>query len=119
VKPQRRRLVLGVVATDSTYERAEVRGRLSWVGKCLHCNRKLVVSLDGDTTATIEHCIPQNHGGGNDLENLALACENCNRQKGYRHDLKKPSDPRAREVIDALKARRMERWREAEGSTEA
>lgn len=112
MKPQRRRLVLEIVATDATFERRRLRDREAWVGKCLHCNRKLLVSLEGDTEATIEHCLPQNHGGGNELTNLALACAPCNQRKGSRHDLKKPDDPRAREVIESLLARRRERWRE-------
>ena len=107
----RDRLVLEIVGTDSTFEKREVRGETAWVGRCLHCNRKLVVALDGRTAATIEHCVPQNHGGTDELDNLALACAPCNRQKGFRHDFKKPDDPRAREVIDALLARRRARWR--------
>ena len=111
--------MLDIVATDATFERKLLRGHEAWVGKCLHCNRKLVVTLAGDTDATIEHCLPQNHGGGNELTNLALACEPCNQQKGYRHDFKKPNDPRAREVIASLLAKRRERWREADGPAEA
>ena len=30
----------------------------------------------------VEHIIARQHGGGNDLENLALACPECNYQKG-------------------------------------
>ena len=111
----RRRLVLQIVGTDSSFQRQEIRGEIAWVGQCLHCNRKLVVALDGSTAATIEHCVPQNHGGTDDLENLALACAPCNRQKGYRHDWKSPDDPRDKEVIEALVAKRRSRWRPGPG----
>src|SRR2546425_9720613 len=30
----------------------------------------------------VEHIIPKAHGGGDDLENLALACIDCNLHKG-------------------------------------
>ncbi len=30
----------------------------------------------------IDHVIARQHGGGSDLENLALACLHCNRHKG-------------------------------------
>ena len=30
----------------------------------------------------VEHIIPKKHGGGDDLENLALACIDCNLHKG-------------------------------------
>jgi hypothetical protein len=30
----------------------------------------------------VEHVIPRQHGGIDDLENLALACGHCNRRKG-------------------------------------
>jgi hypothetical protein len=30
----------------------------------------------------IEHIIPKQHGGGDDLSNLALACNRCNLHKG-------------------------------------
>jgi len=30
----------------------------------------------------IEHIIPRQHGGGDDADNLALACPNCNLRKG-------------------------------------
>lgn len=108
----REKRVLQVVATDATFERRTVRGAECWVGRCLHCNRKLVVGLDGRTTATIEHCVPRNHGGTDEPRNLALACEPCNRQKGWRHDHRRSDHPRTREVIDALVERRLERWRE-------
>jgi hypothetical protein len=34
------------------------------------------------TALHIEHIIPKVHGGGDDLDNLALACIDCNLHKG-------------------------------------
>ena len=60
--------VLAIVATDSTYEPAVLDGKRVWVGKCIHCNRKLTIADDGTplSRATIEHIWPRNHGGAND-----------------------------------------------------
>lgn len=35
-----------------------------------------------DNTATIEHKIPKSRGGNNSSENLVLACNKCNNDKG-------------------------------------
>ena len=110
----KRKKLLAIIATDRTFERVEARGEAVWAGKCIHCNRKLVVTLDGDPVnrVTIEHIVPRNHGGTDELDNLALACAGCNQEKGVRHDHKRNDDPRLRAVIDTLQARRRERWRE-------
>jgi len=108
----RRRRILGIVATDSTFERKTVRGDEVWVGKCIHCNRRLVVEANGDTVGTIEHIVPRSHGGGDEIVNLALACGRCNREKGLRHDHRRPGDPGLSAVVQQLEARRRERWRE-------
>ena len=83
-----------------------------WVGKCIHCNSKLVVADDGRSLgeATLEHIIPQTRGGTNDLMNLAVACGRCNREKGKRHDHKRGE--RLDDVVTTLQARRADRWRE-------
>ncbi|MEM7245962.1 MAG: HNH endonuclease [Acidobacteriota bacterium] len=110
----RRQLVLGIVVTDSTFKQVQLDGRTLWQGKCLHCNSPMLTTTDGELLghASIEHVLPRHHGGGDDLENLALACDSCNQQKGSRHDHRRPDDPRAREVIEKLAAKRMKRWRE-------
>ena len=46
----------------------------------------------------------------NDARNLALACAGCNHDKGKGPDARGPTDERAREVVAALLARRLERW---------
>lgn len=61
---------------------------------------------------TIEHILPRHHGGGDEVENLALACKPCNNEKGMRHDARRADDARTREVIARLQERRRERWRE-------
>ena len=79
---------LAVAATDRTFERATRGGDAVWVGKCIHCNRKLIIADTGApiSRATLEHIWPRNHGGGNAIENLAIACAGCNREKGGRHE---------------------------------
>lgn len=44
---------------------------------CFWCNMPL-----GRPTATIDHYVPLSRGGGNRLENLVLACKECNGRKG-------------------------------------
>lgn len=108
----RRAIVLAIVATDRTFEPATVQGQPCWVGKCIHCQTRLTVAASGETgpDITIEHIVPRNHGGTDELENLALACARCNAQKGYRHDHRRRDDPKLTALIETLKARRMARF---------
>jgi 5-methylcytosine-specific restriction endonuclease McrA len=112
---RRRQTVLAILRTDATFERQLVRGEPAWVGKCIHCQARLVVALDGETEggATIEHIVPRNHGGTDALDNLALACARCNALKGKRLDHRRRDDPTLTEVIDVLRTRRRARWRDA------
>ncbi|PZR12049.1 MAG: HNH endonuclease [Archangium gephyra] len=106
--------LLDVALTDSTFVRVKTRdGDEVWEGRCIHCNRKLVVELDGRAakSVTIEHIVPQTAGGSDDLANLALACARCNHKKGRQHDKKGLRDARASELIDALLEKRRARWR--------
>ena len=108
-----RRLVLQIVASDRTFEEVEYAGRRAWAGKCIHCNRQLIVGADGAplARATIEHIVPRSHGGTDALENLALACAACNHEKGVRHDRRRAGDPKLGEIVERLQRRRRERWR--------
>ena len=110
----RARLILGVVATDTSFARASVRGEDAWVGRCIHCRTKLVVASTGQTgpEVTIEHIVPRTHGGTDAPENLALACARCNAEKGVRHDVRRRADPRRLELERELVERRRARWRE-------
>lgn len=122
VSSTRRRLVVEIVKTDTTFKETYTtfdpryddacfkRRHTGWKGKCLHCNASFFVSLDGETEATIEHIKPQSAGGSNDLMNLALACVSCNNEKGVRHDPYYPSDLRASAVIASLLAKRASRY---------
>jgi 5-methylcytosine-specific restriction endonuclease McrA len=112
-KVARRQLVLAIIATDSSFQQVSWRGAAAWQGTCIHCRRRLLVGLDGAPIGdvTVEHIVPRRHGGGDDLENLALACGRCNHQKGYRLDDRRADDPVLRRVIDTLRARRLARWR--------
>ena len=106
-------LLLWCAATDSTFELKERNGRRSLEGRCIHCNSAIVVALDASpASATLEHIVPRTHGGGNDLENLALACPRCNWGKGVRQDNKHWTDAKLQAVISMLQTRRAERWRD-------
>ncbi|MEM1032040.1 MAG: HNH endonuclease [Myxococcota bacterium] len=104
------RLMLWSAATDRTFRRVEE----TLVGKCIHCRRRLAVSLRGTpvSAATLEHILPRHHGGTDDLHNLAVACKSCNNLKGSRHDHRSADDPGLKRVVEGLLARRRERWRE-------
>jgi hypothetical protein len=54
---------------------------------CGYCGRKLEETAYGGTnsnTATVDHIIPTSKGGGNDIDNLLLACFSCNALKRNR-----------------------------------
>ncbi|HET9627568.1 MAG TPA: HNH endonuclease [Kofleriaceae bacterium] len=108
----RRLRLLAAAVTDSTFARTVLDGAPVWVGKCLHCGKKLVVADDGRaiSEATLEHVWPEAQGGGNDIENLAVACAGCNREKGTRHDHR--GGARLDEVVAVLRERRRARWRD-------
>jgi hypothetical protein len=48
--------------------------------RCEYCGRRQEESPLA--TLHVEHINPKKHGGCDDLENLALACANCNSHKG-------------------------------------
>lgn len=110
----KQRTFLAIIATDRTFERAIAGDREVWSGKCLHCNARLMIDLHGEpiSRATIEHIVPKNHGGTDDLPNLGIACARCNSEKGVRHDHKKKSDARMQEIVAKLAEKRRERWRD-------
>ncbi len=119
--PQKRALsrekrILAVVASDRTFGAALWRGEDVWLGRCLMCNAGVMASHRGVLLegATLEHILPRNHGGDDDVSNLAIACLRCNQGKGSRIDALSLHDPRRREVTMALLERRRARWRQVE-----
>ena len=110
---KKRRQILSIVATDSTFEKATARGETVWSGKCLHCNSHLTIAANGEpiSRATVEHIHPRTHGGTDDVENLGLACSRCNGSKS-RHDRQHKNDPKLLALVAMLQARRKERWRD-------
>jgi 5-methylcytosine-specific restriction endonuclease McrA len=109
------RTLLAIIATDKTFERVVVGdGEEAWVGKCLHCNTRLTVALDGTpiSRATIEHIVPRGLGGTDEITNLAIACSGCNHEKGVRHDPHGLADPKLQAMIARLQERRRARWRD-------
>jgi uncharacterized protein len=109
----RHHLLLAAAVTDATFARTTVDGQVAWVGKCLHCGKKLVVRDDGRAmgAATLEHVWPTAQGGTNEVENLAVACESCNVEKGARHDHGRHAQ-RLDQVTALLRERRRTRWRD-------
>ncbi len=108
---RKQRLLLRVAATDRTFELKDRNGETVLEGKCIHCRRKLQLDRNGTPLngGTVEHIVPKNHGGTDAVENLAIACARCNAEKGLRHDHKRADDPKLREIIARLQARRRER----------
>jgi 5-methylcytosine-specific restriction endonuclease McrA len=108
-----RRLLLLAASTDRTFELKERNGEPVLEGKCIHCLKKLSLDLDGRPLGgpTLEHIVPSNHGGTDDVENLSIACARCNSEKGLRHDRRPADDLKLREIIERLQARRRERFR--------
>ena len=115
VKPASRahRLLLWCAATDSSFELAELAGTTVLTGKCIHCGARHVIDLDGRprSRASVEHIVPRHHGGTDDLQNLAIACERCNFAKGTRLDARRRDDPTLQRVITTLQERRAGRMR--------
>lgn len=109
-----RRLLLAAASTDSTFQRQSARGREYLVGKCIHCQTPVSVPLDPDEAAhaTLEHIMPKHHGGGDEPENLAVACRRCNQGKGRRLDPRRLDDATLQQVIRTLHERRRSRLRD-------
>ena len=106
------RLLLWAAATDKTFKLITATPPYL-LGKCIHCRRKLSLSLRGEALghATLEHIVPRNHGGGDDVVNLAVACAKCNALKGSRIDVLPSQDPKFLRVIEGLQQERDKRMR--------
>jgi len=55
-------------------------------GLCVYCRQPMHWTMKGEAydwdAATLDHKVPKALGGGNEPENLALACKACNTYKG-------------------------------------
>lgn len=112
-----RNIVLAIVGTDRTFKKVSYGSSYAWQGKCIFCNKKILVGEQGNLIehTTVEHIIPRSRGGTDDIKNLALACKYCNWEKGRRHDRKRRNNgQRALEIIEKLQKKRIERWRDNE-----
>ena len=100
-----------VAATDRTFRREDQ----DWVGKCLICGGPLRFDARTGEGATIEHILPRNLGGGNDLRNLGVAHRRCNGEKGRRWDppaRRRRDQARYADLVERLRTERARRWRD-------
>lgn len=124
-----RALLLSAVETDRQAERVDG----VWRTRCLHCRAALHLAESGEPLdgGSLEHVVPRSWfekraaaeliaglTGPNDPRNLALACRRCNHQKGSGPDAQGPTHPRAREIAETLRARRLERYCSAGAAAE-
>ena len=107
-----RDLLLMCAAQDHTFKYSGGQ-RGTWVGKCIHCRRKIGLDADGTPHGgtSLEHIVPRTHGGMNALDNLALACTRCNGQKGRKVDVLPWNHSRLQSMIQQLRDERQKRLR--------
>jgi hypothetical protein len=61
----------------------ELATRIFARNRARNCCEYCLLPQDGcSLTYHIEHIVPRQHGGGDDYDNLALACHRCNLRKG-------------------------------------
>ncbi len=56
-------------------------------GRCVFCNKDLTGVFSVMPTSNYDHIIPLDKYGFNDICNIQLACENCNKSKGTKEDI--------------------------------
>lgn len=83
--------------------REQVRERAK--GRCEYC--QAAEWLMG-VLFTVDHIVPRAHGGGDELDNLSLACGNCN---AYKHAHVMGVDPGTRQEAPLFHPRRQQ-WHE-------
>lgn len=71
--------------------------------RCEYCGKRLLSSLDNYYSWEVDHVIP---GGGDSLDNYALACHTCNHLK---HHYVPSGDTRDERIIDARREIRRRR----------
>lgn len=116
MKSNTKEIILSIIETDKTFNESVYRNQDVWIGKCIQCNRKLVIAKNGQpiSEASIEHIIPKNHDGTDEIKNLAISCKNCNNLKGRTVDNKRRGHPKLQKVIASLQEKRRKRWRHSE-----
>lgn len=87
-----------------------VRERASF--RCEYC---LIIEAMLERTFHVEHVIAKQHGGGDEVENLALACDRCNLYKGPNLST---IDPGSRSIVPLFHPRR-DTWTEHFGRRDA
>jgi 5-methylcytosine-specific restriction endonuclease McrA len=100
-----------VAATDRTFQREDG----DWAGMRLICGGPLRFDARTGEGATIEHILPRNLGGGNDLRNLGVAHRRCNGEKGRRWDppaRRRRDLARYNELLERPRMERARRWRD-------
>lgn len=85
-------------------ERTKARVRERAGNRCEYC--KLHQEDSPLAALHVEHILPRFHGGGDDLDNLALACIDCNLHKGTNLT---GIDPQTNKVTELFHPRR-QRW---------
>jgi hypothetical protein len=85
-------------------------------GMCWYCGSDTVSSPEAMSQASIDHQIPVALGGTDDLENLVLACRECNSEKGaktadeYRHYVGRQYARVIGDVIDLIEGVQENGW---------
>lgn len=56
---------------------------------CEYCGQSIIDSVDNFYSIQVEHIIPQQKGGNDNFDNLAIACKNCNFiKRNWIHEIK-------------------------------
>ena len=55
-------------------------------GRCVFCNKDLTGVFSTMATSNYDHIIPLDKHGFNDICNIQLSCENCNKSKGAKEE---------------------------------
>jgi hypothetical protein len=83
-RPKRLKLLRGVSGCGPKGER-KLRRRMAIYQRddfcCQYCGQDLLADVDWQLLATIDHLVPQAHGGINDPDNLVASCWVCNQFK--------------------------------------
>lgn len=70
-------------------KRLRIYARDGW--RCVWCSALVACARDlphvGGELATLDHVLPREKGGSNDVGNLVTACEPCNRDRGSRSEI--------------------------------